>query len=228
MVERAMRDAAHAALFGLLCVIDGARRVDPDSATAGFELWHVDDARRRIGGEGETLHDELNAEQIDVPAGRVIAPIRSRTPRAPGHQRRQRLPAAPAHVAERGRRGALARPGPVDSARLEDDGATLITDLRVDREQLFAGLFHGIEDARRGARGCGSRRTAYGERVPGVIPENAVLKVEVTVLENAVAESERGGAVAHRRTILAILRTRCARLHRLRAAANRVRARKRI
>ena len=35
--------------------------------------------------------------------------------------------------------------GLIDRARLEDDGATLLTALRIDRENLFAGLFQGID-----------------------------------------------------------------------------------
>lgn len=75
--------------------------------------------------------------------------------------------------------------GMIDRARLEDEGKTLITDLRVDRENLFNGLFYGIQGMRIG----GSRKLkisphlAYGERgVEGLIPANAVIIVEVTVL----------------------------------------------
>jgi FKBP-type peptidyl-prolyl isomerase-like protein len=75
--------------------------------------------------------------------------------------------------------------GLCDRARLEDDGATLFTSLRVDRVFLFAGLFYGVEGMRVG----GTRRLrvaphlAYGERgVPGVIPPQALLTVEVEVL----------------------------------------------
>ena len=42
--------------------------------------------------------------------------------------------------------------GMLDRARIEDDGATLVTDLRIDRENLFAGLFQGIEGMRVGGR----------------------------------------------------------------------------
>jgi FKBP-type peptidyl-prolyl isomerase-like protein len=74
--------------------------------------------------------------------------------------------------------------------RLEDDGTILFKPLRVDREQMFAGLFHGVEGMRIG----GTRRIrvaphlAYGERgVPGLIPPNALLTVEVQILsERAV------------------------------------------
>jgi hypothetical protein len=75
--------------------------------------------------------------------------------------------------------------GPVGVARLEDDGATLVTEIRVNRGQLMNGLFYGIDGMRIG----GTRRLeiaphlAYGERgVPGVIPENALLTAEITIL----------------------------------------------
>jgi FKBP-type peptidyl-prolyl isomerase-like protein len=70
-------------------------------------------------------------------------------------------------------------------ARIEDDGGTLFTSLRVDRESMFAGLFYGVEGMRIG----GTRRIrvaphlAYREcGVPGIIPPNALLIVEIHVL----------------------------------------------
>lgn len=75
--------------------------------------------------------------------------------------------------------------GMIDRARLEEDGKTLITDLRVDRENLFNGLFYGIDGMRIG----GSRtlkispHLAYGEQgIAGRVPANAVMIVEVTIL----------------------------------------------
>jgi uncharacterized protein len=75
--------------------------------------------------------------------------------------------------------------GPVGVARLEDDGETLITEVRIDRRSLVNGLFYGVEGMRVG----GTRRLeiaphlAYGERgVPGVIPAGAVLTAEITIL----------------------------------------------
>lgn len=76
--------------------------------------------------------------------------------------------------------------GFIDRARLEDGGETLISDLRIDREHLINGLFYGVEGMR-----VGGTRTlrisphlAYGERgVPGIIPENAVLTVEIHIVE---------------------------------------------
>jgi hypothetical protein len=72
--------------------------------------------------------------------------------------------------------------GMIDRARLEDDGATLITDLRIDRENLFAGLFQGIDGMRIGGRRKLkiSPHLAYGERgIPGRIPAQAVIIVEI-------------------------------------------------
>jgi uncharacterized protein len=76
--------------------------------------------------------------------------------------------------------------GPVGDARLEDNGETLITEVRIDRRSLVSGLFYGVQDMRVG----GTRRLeiaphlAYGDRgVPGVIPPRAVLVGEITILE---------------------------------------------
>jgi uncharacterized protein len=76
--------------------------------------------------------------------------------------------------------------GPVGIARLEDNGETLITEVRVDRRSLVSGLFYGIHGMRVG----GSRRLeiaphlGYGDRgVPGVIPAGALLTAEITILE---------------------------------------------
>ena len=76
--------------------------------------------------------------------------------------------------------------GPVGVARLDDNGETLITEVRIDRRSLVSGLFYGVEGMRVG----GTRRLeiaphlAYGDRgVPGVIPAGAVLTAEITILE---------------------------------------------
>ncbi len=76
--------------------------------------------------------------------------------------------------------------GPVGVARLEDDGQTLITEVRIDRRSLVSGLFYGVEGMHVG----GTRRLeiaphlAYGDRgVPAVIPASAVLTAEITILE---------------------------------------------
>ena len=69
-------------------------------------------------------------------------------------------------------------------AHLEDGGTVLITDVRVDRVFLVAGLFYGIQGMNVG----GTRllkiapHLAYGqEGVQGVIPPNAVLTAELSV-----------------------------------------------
>src|SRR6185503_13895236 len=75
--------------------------------------------------------------------------------------------------------------GLIDRAKINDDGTTLVTDLRVDREFMFGGLFYGIQGMRIG----GTRKLriaphlAYREAgVPGSIPPNALLTVELKVL----------------------------------------------
>jgi uncharacterized protein len=76
--------------------------------------------------------------------------------------------------------------GPVGAARLEDNGETLITEVQFHRRSLVNGLFYGIEGMRVG----GKRRLeiaphlAYGNRgVSGMIPGNAVLLAEITILD---------------------------------------------
>ena len=76
--------------------------------------------------------------------------------------------------------------GPVGVGRLEDEGATLITEMRISRGTLMNGLFYGVDGMRVG----GTRRLeiaphlAYGEEgVPGMIPANAVIIAEITILE---------------------------------------------
>ena len=76
--------------------------------------------------------------------------------------------------------------GLIDRARLEEGGETLITDLRVDRENLINGIFYGIEGMCTG----GTRKLrisphlGYGRHgVPGVIPPDAVLTVEIKIIE---------------------------------------------
>jgi hypothetical protein len=79
--------------------------------------------------------------------------------------------------------------GLVDRAHLEDDGATLITDLRIDRENMFAGLFQGIEGMRIGGRRKLkiSPHLAYGDSgIPGRIPPRAVIIVEIEFIEERI------------------------------------------
>jgi len=85
--------------------------------------------------------------------------------------------------------------GFVDQARLEDDGATLVTCVRIDRRSLISGLFYGVDGMRLG----GTRRLeisphlAYGEQgVPGLIPKDAVLVAEVMWLEEPLDFARSG------------------------------------
>ena len=80
--------------------------------------------------------------------------------------------------------------GPVGIARLEDDGTTLVTQLRIDRRSLVAGLFYGVDGMRVG----GMRRLeiaphlAYGDRgVPGIIPAGALIVAEITILDGVIS-----------------------------------------
>ena len=76
--------------------------------------------------------------------------------------------------------------GLIDRACLEDDGATLITDLRIDRENLIAGLFQGIDGMCVGGRRRVkiSPHLAYGEKgIPGKIPAKAVIIAEIEFIE---------------------------------------------
>ena len=78
--------------------------------------------------------------------------------------------------------------GPVGRAALEDDGHTLVTEVRLDRRSLVNGLFYGMEGMRIGGvrRLKISPHLAYAERgVPGIIPPHAVLVAEIAVLEKA-------------------------------------------
>ena len=70
--------------------------------------------------------------------------------------------------------------------RVEEDGVALtIADVQIHRGRLIAGLFYGMQGMH-----VGGTRTlriaphlAYGEQgVPGVIPANVLLTVEVAVL----------------------------------------------
>lgn len=82
--------------------------------------------------------------------------------------------------------------GLYEGARIEGDGTTLVTTLRVDREFMFVGLFYGVEGMRVGGR----RRLrvaphlAYRDvGVPGVIPANALLIVEIEVISQRAVTS---------------------------------------
>jgi hypothetical protein len=83
--------------------------------------------------------------------------------------------------------------GAVGVAKLDDNGETLITEVRIDRRSLVSGLFYGVEGMRVG----GTRRLeiaphlAYGDRgVPGVVPAGAVLIAEITIRERSASGPE--------------------------------------
>jgi hypothetical protein len=76
--------------------------------------------------------------------------------------------------------------GPVGVGRLEDNGETVVTEMRINRGSMMNGLFYGVEGMRVG----GTRRLeiaphlAYGEEgIPGRIPPNALIIAEMTILE---------------------------------------------
>ena len=71
-------------------------------------------------------------------------------------------------------------------AKVDDNGETLTYEARIHRASIISGLFYGVEGMRVG----GTRRLeiaphlAFGEPgVPGVIPPNAVLIAEITILD---------------------------------------------
>jgi hypothetical protein len=74
---------------------------------------------------------------------------------------------------------------PTDAIAISEDGSTMTANYKIDRNDLFAGLFYGVEGMR-----IGGKRTlkisphlAYREKgVEGIIPPNAVLKVEVEIV----------------------------------------------
>jgi hypothetical protein len=79
--------------------------------------------------------------------------------------------------------------GLIDQYEISADGQTLTSDYRIDRESLFNGLFYGIEGMRVGGRRVLkiSPHLAYGEQgVEGMIPPDAVLRVEVQVHKERV------------------------------------------
>src|SRR5688572_7691270 len=75
--------------------------------------------------------------------------------------------------------------GLITHAVLDDEGQTLVTDVRLDRVFLISGLFYGVEGMCVG----GTRRLKISphlgyreEGIPGVIPPNSVLIAEITIL----------------------------------------------
>jgi hypothetical protein len=74
--------------------------------------------------------------------------------------------------------------GLLDHSHVSDDGQTLTAHYRIDREFLFGGLYYGVEGMRIGGKRVLkiSPHLAYRDKgVEGMIPPNAVLKVEVFI-----------------------------------------------
>lgn len=79
--------------------------------------------------------------------------------------------------------------GMVDRARLEDQGETLVTDLRYDRENMIAGMFQGIDGMRIGGRRKLkiSPHLAYGKAgLVDRVPANSVIIVEVEIIAQRI------------------------------------------
>ena len=83
--------------------------------------------------------------------------------------------------------------GPAGQAYLDNGGEVLVTEIRTNRGQLINGLFYGIEGMSVG----GVRKLeiaphmAYGERgVPGAVPPNAALVVELQLLSETSSARE--------------------------------------
>jgi FKBP-type peptidyl-prolyl isomerase-like protein len=73
----------------------------------------------------------------------------------------------------------------LDGITFSEDGSIITADYKFDRNDLFAGLFYGIEGMQIGGKKTLkiSPHLAYGEKgVEGIIPPNAVLKVEVEII----------------------------------------------
>ena len=76
--------------------------------------------------------------------------------------------------------------GLFDEGYISEDGKTMTADYRYDRVFLIAGLFYGIEGMRIGGKRVLkiSPHLAFRDRgVGGMIPPNAPLEVEVTVIK---------------------------------------------
>jgi hypothetical protein len=60
MVRRILAEVAHAAVFEVFAVLDGAARIDRDETPCEFELWYSGQhGRTKLNGD---LHDELNSK----------------------------------------------------------------------------------------------------------------------------------------------------------------------
>lgn len=63
MVQRVAHEASRLAVFGFLCVLDGARAVEAAGPKGDFELWFVKDGQRQLlnPASGKVLHDIYRA-----------------------------------------------------------------------------------------------------------------------------------------------------------------------
>ena len=63
MLQKALRDVAHASIFGLFCVLDGVRVIEDPQDRGDMELWHVKNGVRTLINDPDKnmLHDEYNA-----------------------------------------------------------------------------------------------------------------------------------------------------------------------
>ena len=162
------------------------RRAVPDPARGGADptlRTRIDDCTRRGNGEGGRAcrtSPRCSTSHAARAGSAVRSTCRSRTPGRGEPVRRQRNYRIRLRLwLNQGEPVRwMTAWGPVGVARLEDDGETLVTEIRVNRRSLVNGLFYGVDGMRVG----GTRRLeiaphlAYGERgVPGVIPPNAVL-----------------------------------------------------
>ena len=60
-VESVVTEAVDSAIFGLLCVIDGVRAVEPPGPKGRFELWHIGQDKVLLNGTDRAhLHDIYN------------------------------------------------------------------------------------------------------------------------------------------------------------------------
>lgn len=81
--------------------------------------------------------------------------------------------------------------GMFDRMVISPDRLSLTADYRYDREYLFSGMFYGIEDMRIGGKRILeiAPHLAFGEiGVEGMIPPNALLRMEIKILEQRYAQ----------------------------------------
>ncbi len=83
-----------------------------------------------------------------------------------------------------------------EGAERQDNEEVWVAQVRIDRNSLIDGLFHGVIGMKVGGRRKVkiSPHLAYeAEGVPGIIPQNAVLIAEIEVLEASKASENECG-----------------------------------